>query len=65
MIRHVTIGPDRIPATFLVFSTYVEELKLQGVPDDAKMSLNTAPDGVVLARVDYDVDDARPLQATF
>lgn len=52
--RHIVIGPQRVEATFGSFSRYMEELKKEGVPDDAKVSFSTASDGVVLTNVDYD-----------
>ncbi len=54
MKRHITIGPERVEATFGAFTAYMDELALQGVPDDAKVSFSTASDGVVLTNVDFD-----------
>jgi hypothetical protein len=48
MKRQVAIGPEQIDASLGVLDDYLGELKAHGAPDDAKVRIETQPNGETL-----------------
>ncbi len=54
MRRKVTVGPERVEATIGSLATYLKDLKVHGVPDDAKIRSSDSPEGILLVNVEYE-----------
>lgn len=55
MRRKVTVGPERIEASLGVLATYLEELKDNGAPEEARLRIETLPSGdAMTVNVEYE-----------